>query len=96
MFSPVQMFFFQDKTRQLYYIFAHNTVLHWQTWHRYVYGNTDGILNIAQEQESFGGGLDANQNYFRELTDLNMWNRVLYPSIKLVQVMSWGRGRVKE
>ena len=39
--------------------------------------NTNGILIFGQEQDSFGGGFDATQNYIGELTDLNMWNRVL-------------------
>ena len=46
----------------------------------HVYGNTNGILIIRQEQDSFGGGFDANQIYMEELTDLNMRNRVLYQS----------------
>ena len=36
----------------------------------FVYGNTTGILIIGQEQDSFGGGFNANQNYIGELTDL--------------------------
>ena len=32
---------------------------------------------IGQEQDSFGGGFDANQNYIGELTDLNIWNRLI-------------------
>lgn len=41
---------------------------------------TNGILTIGQEQDTFGGGFDANQNYIGELTDLNIWNKVLSSS----------------
>lgn len=33
----------------------------------------DGVLIVGQEQDSFGGNFDANQNYIGELTDLNIW-----------------------
>jgi len=39
--------------------------------------NKKGILVIGQEQDSFGGRFDPTQSYIGELTDLNMWNRVL-------------------
>ena len=80
MFSPVQMFFSKTRSRQDNFI----TILHIIQYCTdrpgtdiIIYGKTDGILNIAQEQDSFGGGFEANQNYFRELTDMNVWNRVL-------------------
>ena len=37
----------------------------------------DGFLVIGQEQDSFGGGFDKNQNFIGELTAVNIWNRVL-------------------
>ena len=60
--------------------------------------NTNGILIIGQEQDSFGGGFDATQNYIGELTDLNMWNRVLYTSevSNLSKSCHGGRGNVKK
>ena len=59
---------------------------------------TNGILIIGQEQDSFGGGFDANQNYLGELTDLNIWNRVLSASeiTKLSKSCHGGRGNVKK
>ena len=59
---------------------------------------TDGILIIGQEQDSFGGGFDATQNYVGELTDLNMWNRVLNATeiSNLSKSCHGGRGNVKK
>ena len=59
---------------------------------------TNGILIIGQEQDSFGGGFDPNQNYIGELTDLNMWNRVLAANdiLKLSRSCHGGRGNVKK
>ncbi|KAL9978962.1 hypothetical protein ACROYT_G016548 [Oculina patagonica] len=59
---------------------------------------TDGILIIGQEQDSFGGGFDGNQNYVGELTDLNMWNRVLNATeiSNLSKSCHGGRGNVKK
>ena len=56
------------------------------------------ILIIGQEQDSFGGGFDATQNYIGELTDLNMWNRVLEASevSHLSKSCHGGRGNVKK
>ncbi|KAL9964700.1 hypothetical protein ACROYT_G028376 [Oculina patagonica] len=36
-----------------------------------------GVLIIGQEQDSFGGRFDARQSFIGELTDLNIWNKVL-------------------
>jgi len=60
--------------------------------------NTNGILIIGQEQDWFGGGFDATQNYIGELTDLNMWNRVLDASeiSNLSKSCHGGRGNVKK
>ena len=60
--------------------------------------DTDGILLIGQEQDSFGGSFDATQNYIGELTDLNMWNRVLDASevLNLSRSCHGGRGNVKK
>jgi len=60
--------------------------------------NTNGILIIGQEQDSFGGGFDATQNYIGELTDLNMWDRVLDASevSNLSKSCHGGRGNVKK
>ena len=41
---------------------------------------TNGILIIGQEQDSYGDRFDATQKYIGELTDVNMWNRVLSAS----------------
>ena len=59
---------------------------------------TNGILTIGQEQDSFGGGFDATQKYNGELTDLNMWNRVLSAGeiSKLAGSCHGGMGNVKK
>ena len=36
-----------------------------------------GTLVIGQDQDSVGGTFDVNQCYIGELSDLNVWNRVL-------------------
>ncbi|XP_044182033.1 neuronal pentraxin receptor-like [Acropora millepora] len=59
---------------------------------------TDGILIIGQEQDAFGGRFDPKQNYIGELTDLNIWNRVLSP-IEIVDMSKschLGEGNVKK
>ena len=59
---------------------------------------TDGILIIGQQQDAFGGRFDPKQNYIGELTDLNIWNRVLSP-IKIVDMSKschLGEGNVKK
>ena len=58
----------------------------------------DGILIIGQEQDSFGGGFDASQSYIGELTDLNMWSRVLNATeiSNLSKTCHGGRGNVKK
>ena len=60
--------------------------------------DTDGILVIGQEQDMFGGGFDADQSYIGELTDLNIWNRVLGDSevYHLSKSCHGGRGNVKK
>ena len=57
-----------------------------------------GILTIGQEQDSFGGDFDPSQNYIGELTDLNIWNRVLDANkiLKLSKSCHKGRGNVKK
>ena len=59
---------------------------------------TDGILIVGQEQDSFGGDFDATQSYIGELTDLNMWNRVLNETeiSSLSKSCHGGRGNVKK
>ncbi|XP_078364409.1 neuronal pentraxin-2-like [Oculina patagonica] len=59
---------------------------------------TDGILIIGQEQDSFGGGFQTSQSYVGELTDLNMWNRILNASeiFNLSKSCNGGRGNVKK
>lgn len=59
---------------------------------------TNGILIIGQEQDAFGSGFNANQNYIGELTDLNIWNRVVSSSEinKLSKSCHGGKGNVKE
>jgi len=59
---------------------------------------TNGILIVGQEQDSFGGRFDASQSYIGELTDLNIWNRVLSASeiSKLSKLCHGGRGNVKK
>lgn len=58
---------------------------------------TNGILTIGQEQDTFGGGFDANQNYIGELTDLNIWNKVLSSSEvdMLSKSCHGGKGNIK-
>ena len=60
--------------------------------------NTNGILVIGQEQDSFGGGFVTSQSYIGELTDLNMWNRVLTANeiVKLSKSCHGGMGNVKK
>ena len=60
--------------------------------------NTNGILVIGQEQDSFGGRFDATQSYVGELTDLNIWNRVLDARevSSLSKSCHGGRGNVKK
>ena len=36
-----------------------------------------GILVLGQEQDSFGGSFDANQNFIGELTGVNIWDHVI-------------------
>ena len=59
---------------------------------------TNGILIVGQEQDSFGGRFDASQSFIGELTDLNIWNRVLSASeiSKLSKLCHGGRGNVKK
>lgn len=59
---------------------------------------TNGILIVGQEQDSFGGSFDPNQNYVGELTGLNIWNRVLSPSeiLKMSESCHVGQGNVKK
>ena len=59
---------------------------------------TDGILIIGQEQDSFGGGFVPRECFIGELTDLNMWNRVLNAKeiLKLSKSCHGGRGNVKK
>ena len=59
---------------------------------------TNGILIVGQEQDSFGGRFDASQSYIGELTDLNIWNRVLSASeiSKLSKLCHGGWGNVKK
>ena len=60
--------------------------------------NTDGILTIGQDQDSHGGGFDASQGFIGELTDLNMWNRVLNATeiLKLSKSCHGAEGNVKK
>ena len=60
--------------------------------------NTNGILVIGQEQDSFGGRFDARQSYIGELTDLDMCNRVLTANdiLKLSKSCHGERGNVKK
>lgn len=39
-----------------------------------------GSLIIGQDQDTLGGGFQAHQSYVGELTEINMWDRVLGPS----------------
>lgn len=59
---------------------------------------TDGILTIGQDQDSSGGDFDASQGFIGELTDLNMWNRVLNATeiLKLSKACHGGEGNVKK
>ena len=59
---------------------------------------TDGILTIGQDQDSHGGDFDASQGYLGELTDLNMWNRVLNATeiLKLSKSCHGAEGNVKK
>ena len=59
---------------------------------------TDGILIIGQNQDSPKGGFGAAPNYVGELTDLNMWNRVLNATeiSNLSKSCHGGRGNVKK
>ena len=59
---------------------------------------TYGILTIGQDQDSLGGDFDASQSYVGELTDLNMWNKVLNASEvnNLSNSCNGGRGNVKK
>ncbi|XP_032900671.1 C-reactive protein-like [Amblyraja radiata] len=43
-----------------------------------VKGSGESIL--GQDQDSVGGGFDASQSYVGEITDVNMWDRVLKPN----------------
>ena len=59
---------------------------------------TEGILTIGQDQYLLGGGFCAYQCYIGELTDLNMWNRVLNATeiSSLFKSCHGGRGNVKK
>jgi len=59
---------------------------------------TNGILIVGQEQDSFGGRFEASQSYIGELTDLNIWNRVLPASeiSKLSKSCHGRRGNAKK
>ncbi|KAM3842370.1 jeltraxin-like, partial [Diretmus argenteus] len=37
------------------------------------------IITLGQEQDSYGGGFDANQSFIGMITDVHMWNYVLSP-----------------
>ncbi|KAJ6657050.1 hypothetical protein lerEdw1_003051 [Lerista edwardsae] len=37
----------------------------------------EASIILGQEQDSFGGGFDANQGLVGEISDVNMWDRVL-------------------
>ena len=39
-----------------------------------------GVWVIGQEQDELGGGFDADQAFGGELTELNVWDRVLSPA----------------
>lgn len=59
---------------------------------------TNGILTIGQDQDSHGGDFDATQGFIGELTDLNMWNRVLNATeiLNLSKSCHGGEGNVKK
>ena len=59
---------------------------------------TDGTLTIGQDQDSLGGDFDISQSYIGELTDLNIWNRVLNETeiSNLSKSCHGGRGNVKK
>ncbi|XP_038204937.1 C-reactive protein [Arvicola amphibius] len=40
---------------------------------------TDAIIILGQEQDSYGGGFDANQSFVGDIGDVNMWDTVLSP-----------------
>ncbi|KXJ15390.1 Neuronal pentraxin-2 [Exaiptasia diaphana] len=48
-----------------------------------------GSLIIGQEQDKVGGGFDISQSFVGELTEINIWNRVLGP--KEISAMSKNR-----
>ncbi|MBZ3891129.1 C-reactive protein [Sciurus carolinensis] len=48
---------------------------------------TEAIIILGQDQDSFGGGFDANQSLVGDLGDVNMWDFVLTPDqINMVYV----------
>ncbi|XP_029436927.1 serum amyloid P-component-like [Rhinatrema bivittatum] len=42
--------------------------------------NPQPIIILGQDQDSYGGGFDAEQSFVGEITDVNMWDSVLSPS----------------
>ena len=59
---------------------------------------TEGIITIGQDQDSLGGGFDTSQSYTGELTDLNIWDRVLNATeiSSLSKSCHGGKGNVKK
>ncbi|XP_078699951.1 neuronal pentraxin-2-like [Branchiostoma floridae x Branchiostoma belcheri] len=41
---------------------------------------TGGVFILGQEQDTLGGGFDANQSFSGELSGVNLWDRVLSPA----------------
>ncbi|XP_060107894.1 C-reactive protein-like [Heteronotia binoei] len=39
----------------------------------------EGSIVLGQDQDSFGGSFDINESFVGEITDVYMWDRVLYP-----------------
>ncbi|XP_055512110.1 C-reactive protein-like isoform X2 [Leucoraja erinacea] len=52
-----------------------------------------GEFILGQDQDSVGGGFDASQSYVGEITDVNMWDRVLKPNeITLISQICFNAG----
>ncbi|XP_032901418.1 C-reactive protein-like [Amblyraja radiata] len=59
-----------------------------------------GLFIIGQDQDNVGGGFDKGQSFVGEITDVNMWDRVLKPNeIELISqgcysdggnIIDWG------
>ncbi|XP_070622465.1 serum amyloid P-component-like [Erythrolamprus reginae] len=52
--------------------------------------NPGGSLVLGQDQDNVGGGFDINQSFVGEISDVNMWARVLSPA-----EVRWSKDRIE-